>query len=91
MEVMSQSFFLTFIAEWGDRSQIATITLSTTKNPWAVNAGAIIGHAMCTGLAVLGGKVLATRISEKTVTFIGGVIFLLFAAHSLLIDPPTGL
>lgn len=87
-EVISQSFLLTFIAEWGDRSQIATITLSTTNNPWAVNAGAILGHAMCTGLAVLGGKVLATRISEKTVTWFGGIIFLIFALHSLLTGPP---
>lgn len=55
------SFTMTFLAEWGDRSQIATIVLATTKDPFGVTAGGIIGHSLCTGLAVLGGRMLATR------------------------------
>eukprot|EP00934_Nitzschia_sp_Nitz4_P003160 Nitzschia sp. Nitz4//scaffold34_size148208//38492//39442//NITZ4_002969-RA/size148208-processed-gene-0.10-mRNA-1//1//CDS//3329548762//3150//frame0 len=81
-----QSFTLTFLAEWGDRSQIATIALSAAKNPYGVTLGACIGHFFCTGIAVLGGRMLAARISEKTVTLAGGVIFLIFGVHSLFFE-----
>jgi putative Ca2+/H+ antiporter (TMEM165/GDT1 family) len=42
---------------------------------------------MCTGLAVVGGRILAARISEKTVAVMGGALFLLFGCHSLLVGP----
>ena len=86
MEVAIQSFTLTFLAEWGDRSQIATIALSAAKNPFGVTLGGCIGHTLCTGLAVLGGRMLAARISEKTVSFTGGLIFLGFGVHSVFFE-----
>ena len=85
-EVAIQSFTLTFLAEWGDRSQIATIALSAAKNPYGVTLGGCIGHTMCTGLAVLGGRMLAARISEKTVSTFGGIIFLIFGFHSVFFE-----
>jgi len=85
-EVAIQSFTLTFLAEWGDRSQIATIALSAAKNPYGVTLGGCIGHTMCTGLAVLGGRMLAARISEKTVSIGGGIIFLIFGIHSVFFE-----
>jgi Ca2+/H+ antiporter, TMEM165/GDT1 family len=84
--VFWQALSLTFIAEWGDRSQIATIALAAAKDPYGVIVGGCIGHAMCTGLAVIGGKALGQRTDEKTVTKVGGIIFLLFAIHSLFFD-----
>ncbi|KAF4320093.1 hypothetical protein BBI17_005985 [Phytophthora kernoviae] len=89
MKVFSQTFLMTFLAEWGDRSQIATVTLSATKDAFGVTLGAILGHSMCTGIAVVGGKFLATRISERTVTLVGGVLFVLFALHSFVTGPST--
>lgn len=77
--IMIECMTLTFLAEWGDRSQIATIALAAAQNPYGVTIGAIIGHSICTGLAVIGGRMLATRISVRSVTIIGGVLFLLFA------------
>ncbi|KAL3935358.1 MAG: hypothetical protein SGARI_003009 [Bacillariaceae sp.] len=85
-EIALQSFSLTFLAEWGDRSQIATIALSAAKNPYGVTLGGCVGHTMCTGLAVLGGRMLAARISERTVSIGGGVIFLLFGIHSVFFE-----
>ena len=85
-QIAMQSFTLTFLAEWGDRSQIATIALSAAKNPYGVTLGGCIGHTLCTGMAVLGGRMLAARISEKTVSIFGGVIFLVFGVHSLFFE-----
>jgi putative Ca2+/H+ antiporter (TMEM165/GDT1 family) len=78
---------LTFLAEWGDRSQIATIALAAAKDPYGVTIGGILGHAFCTGLAVGGGRLLAARISEKTVAYVGGITFLAFALHAFFVGP----
>ena len=87
LKVLTQAFTLTFLAEWGDRSQIATIALAASKNPYGVVVGGLIGHALCTGLAVIGGRILAAKISEKTVALIGGILFLCFAVHSFVVGP----
>merc|ERR1712176_1622300 len=82
--IFLEAFILTFLAEWGDRSQIATITLATHKNPIGVTIGGIVGHAICTGGAVIGGNMLAVKISQKTVAFVGGAVFILFALHNIV-------
>jgi putative Ca2+/H+ antiporter (TMEM165/GDT1 family) len=87
LAVFMQSFTLTFFAEWGDRSQIATISLASVNDPFGVTVGSFLGHAACTGLAVIGGRLLATRISERQVALAGGIVFLIFAAHSLYVGP----
>ena len=78
-KILMQAFTLTFIAEWGDRSQIATIALAAAREPFGVTLGGCIGHSLCTGLAVIGGKLLAASISERTVLIFGGVLFIIFA------------
>ncbi|XP_058054505.1 transmembrane protein 165 [Anopheles bellator] len=85
--IFAQAFTMTFLAEWGDRSQLTTIILSARENVYGVIAGGIIGHSICTGLAVIGGRMIAQRISVRTVTLIGGVVFLLFAVSALFFGP----
>ncbi|KAG2431852.1 hypothetical protein HXX76_009345 [Chlamydomonas incerta] len=86
-QIFLKSFTLTFLAEWGDRSQIATIGLAASEDVVGVTIGGIIGHSICTGAAVLGGRHLATHINEQSVAIFGGVMFLLFGAHALWTGP----
>ena len=78
--VILESFIVTFLAEWGDRTQLATITLAAANNSIGVTLGAIAGHTICALIAVAGSKLIAGRISERTITAVGGTLFLLFAA-----------
>ncbi|KAJ6910584.1 hypothetical protein NC652_021292 [Populus alba x Populus x berolinensis] len=79
-----QAFSITFFGEWGDKSQIATIGLAADENPFGVVMGGIVGHALCTTAAVIGGKTLASQISEKIVALSGGALFIVFGIQSFL-------
>lgn len=84
VEIYLEAFVLTFLAEWGDRTQIATIALAAGNNPVGVTAGAILGHAICAAIAVIGGRMLAGYISERTITGLGGCLFLIFGVVAWL-------
>lgn len=75
---------LIFIAEWGDRSMLATIALAVKSNPVGVLTGATLGHAVATIIAVTAGALASKYISEKAVHLVGGSLFLLFALESAL-------
>lgn len=77
--VFIQVFVMTFLGEWGDRSQIATIAMAAGSEYWIVILGATIGHGICTAAACIGGKLLAKKISIRTVTLGGSAAFFVFA------------
>jgi len=81
--VFVQAFALTFLGEWGDRSQIATIALGAAHNVYLVTLGTVVGHGCCTALAVIGGRYLSRKISVKHVTYGGSFLFLLFGVINL--------
>ncbi|OUM53827.1 hypothetical protein BVG19_g3148 [[Candida] boidinii] len=74
-----QTFAMTFLGEWGDRSQIATIAMAAGSDYWLVILGGIVGHGICTAGAVIGGKMLAAHISMRNVTLGGAAAFFIFA------------
>jgi len=81
------TFSLTFIAEWGDRSQLATIVLAGINDVRGVIIGGCLGHTVCTGAAVLAGALIARYVSVRKITLLGALVFLGFAIASIFIDP----
>ena len=66
--------------------QRAPVPRRSQDNVLGVVVGACLGHLLCTGGAVAGGRTMAAVISERAVQVCGGVLFLLFGLHSLLAD-----
>ena len=69
-----QTTILLFVRPLCCGSAAAVVVLSA-----GVATGAIMGHAIATAIAVVGGALISNYISEKTVGYIGGTLFLLFA------------
>ena len=76
---------MTFLAEWGDRSQLATIALASSFNAILVTLGALLGHFICTAGAVQLGNWISERIKPQTVLFIGGIVFILSGIATLIL------
>ena len=79
-----ETFCLIFVAEWGDRSMLATIALGAAQNPVGVAIGATAGHLFATFIAVIGGSLISKKISERFIAFCGGWLFLAFALFTAI-------
>ncbi|WWC63129.1 uncharacterized protein I303_105729 [Kwoniella dejecticola CBS 10117] len=77
--VFAQAFVLTFLGEWGDRSQITTIAMGGAHSVPVIAFGTILGHGVCTAGAVMGGRYLSTKISVKHISLLGSAAFIIFA------------
>lgn len=82
IKALASSFGLVFIAELGDKSQIAILTLSARFGFLPVYAGAGTAFIILNILAVSVGTVLYSFIPEDIVRYIAAGIFILFGLLS---------
>lgn len=84
--IFSSTFLTIFLAEMGDKTQLATLLMSAESHaPWVVFAGAAIALIATSLLGVLIGRWLAHRLSPKTLEMSAGAL-LLFISVMLLWD-----
>jgi putative Ca2+/H+ antiporter (TMEM165/GDT1 family) len=84
--IFSSTFLTIFLAEMGDKTQLATLLISAqSQSPWVVFAGAAAALIATSLLGVLLGRWLANRLSPKTLETAAGAL-LLFISVMLLWD-----
>jgi putative Ca2+/H+ antiporter (TMEM165/GDT1 family) len=67
-----------FLAELGDKTMLATITLATTNGLLGTWAGSTAGMVAADGLAILVGKQLGARLPERVIRIGATVLFVVF-------------
>lgn len=82
-----------FIAELGDKTQLATIAIATKfpENPIGVLMGSTMGMMIADAFGIVVGVVMCKRLPERTIKLVSAVVFIIFGligtgqvAHSKL-------
>jgi putative Ca2+/H+ antiporter (TMEM165/GDT1 family) len=76
--VFSSTFLTIFLAEMGDKTQLATLLMSAeSQSPWVVFAGSALALIATSLLGVLIGYWLARRLSPQTLDFAVAILLLM--------------
>ncbi len=86
LSIFITTFTTIFIAELGDKTQLATLTLSgTSKKPLAVFLGSASALILASLVGVLAGGSISTFIPEIYLKLIASITFLIIGSR-LIID-----
>jgi Ca2+/H+ antiporter, TMEM165/GDT1 family len=81
LAAVGASFLVLFAAEWGDLSQLLTISLvGRYHDAWSVFVGAWGALLLVSGLAVVAGRFLLRHMRLSTIHYVGAGVCLLLAA-----------
>jgi putative Ca2+/H+ antiporter (TMEM165/GDT1 family) len=70
-------FFSIFLAEIGDKTQLAALAYSAQSNKtMVVGAGVVLGLCAAGVIGVLAGKWLGTMVSPKLISTLSGLLFI---------------
>jgi len=73
-----------FLAEMGDKTQLATISLAVEyKNMYNVLMGTTLGMVVADAFGITMGVVMRKHIPEKTIKWVSAVIFILFGLSTV--------
>ena len=84
LTLLFTTFVTVFLAEMGDKTQLTTITLSSTTNkPLAVFMGSSIALILATLLGALAGGSIANLIPAFLLKLLSGLVFLIIGIKLL--------
>lgn len=78
------SFVIVALAEFGDKTQVAIISLSAKHRPRSVFAGAVLAFALIDGVCALIGGAIAPFVPAFWVSLVAGIAFIIFGIYTLL-------
>ncbi len=77
------TFAIVTLAEFGDKTQIAVVSLSAKHRPRSVFIGALLAFALVDGISALIGGAIAPFIPAFWIGLVAGISFLIFGAFTL--------
>ena len=78
LTLLFTTFITVFLAEMGDKTQLTTITLSSTTNkPLAVFIGSSLALILATLLGALAGGSIANLVPAFILKLLSGIVFLI--------------
>ncbi len=84
LTLLFTTFVTIFLAEMGDKTQLTTITLSSTTNkPLAVFIGSSLALILATLLGALAGGSIANLIPAFILKLLSGIVFLIIGINLL--------
>lgn len=90
-QLLGLSFITVFLAEIGDKSQLAAIALGgSSQNPRAVFIGSTVALILASFLGVIAGGGFAQILPEKLLKAIAAVGFAILALRLLWVDEEEG-
>jgi len=81
-----EAFLLVLLAEFGDKSQLVTMTLAARYNHWPIIIGSISAFAVLNLLAVVFGATISHWLPLWLVALIVAVLFIYFGLQSLFFE-----
>lgn len=87
MDIIINSFLLVFASEIGDKTQLLALVLTVRyRKPWTILSGIFVATILNHALASWGGVWISNQLSEQTLSWILGGIFIVFAGWILIPD-----
>jgi putative Ca2+/H+ antiporter (TMEM165/GDT1 family) len=83
------TFAIVAIAEFGDKTQIAVVSLSAKHRPRSVFIGALLAFALVDGVSALIGGAIVPFVPAFWIGFVAGISFLIFGAYTLFSKEDT--